>query len=147
MPCRLLKYPVRHDMEIELIRTYLKAGVNGVLIFEGIELCKTIELPWRANVPRISCIPEGRYQVLKRYSPKFKWHFELMAVPGRKYILIHPANDAQKELKGCIAPVLCQTGEGKGSSSRLALERLKNHLYPLLEKEYVLTLTIKKSIL
>lgn len=134
-------------MEIQLIRKYFEKGVNGVLIFEGVELCKTIELPWRKNLPRISCIPEGIYDVRKRYSPKFRWHFEIRGVVGRQNILIHPANDALKELKGCIAPVLCETGEGKGNSSRLALERLKNHLYPLLDKGYVLQLHIKQSLL
>lgn len=131
-------------MEVQLIRTYHPGGVNGVLMFEGLELCKTIELPWLNNQPRVSCIPEGQYELRKRYSAKFKWHFEVKGVSQRDYILVHPANDAQKELKGCIAPVLYATGEGKGGSSRTALERLKNHFYPLLDKGEVLTLTIKQ---
>lgn len=36
------------------------------------------------------------------------------AVAGRSFILIPPANDAQKELRGCIAPVSILTAEGKG---------------------------------
>jgi len=38
--------------------------------------------------------------------------------------LIHPANDAQAELKGCIAPVTSFTGAGKGTSSRAAMHKL-----------------------
>lgn len=48
----------------------------------------------------------------------------LQDVPGRLFILIHPANDAMLELKGCIAPVTKLTGEGKGIASRMATEGL-----------------------
>lgn len=132
-------------MELQLLRTYHPKGGNGVLLVEGREWCKTIELPWLGNAPRISCIPEGRCDLRKRYSPKFKWHFEIAGVEGRTAILIHPANDAHKELKGCIAPVLQHTGEGKGNSSRIALERLKSHLNPILDRGERIILTIKKS--
>ena len=134
-------------MKLLLIRTYHPNGVNGVLWWDGAELCKTIELPWRDNARRISCIPEGTYGLRKRYSPRFHWHFELVGIPGRSAILLHPANDAYRELKGCIAPVLRNTGEGKGSSSRIALERLKDRLYPLLDKGYLIRLTVKSSSL
>ncbi len=131
-------------MEILLIRTYHAAGVNGVLLLEGTELCKTIELPWKNNQPRISCIPEGRYSLRRRHSPRFREHFEVMDVKDRKYILFHAGNDAGKELRGCIAPVLQHTGEGKGSFSKAALERMKDRLYPLLDNGHTITLTIKK---
>lgn len=130
-------------MNLLLLRTPYQKGVNGVLLFNGVEICKTIELPWLNNRPRISCIPTGRYQLRKRYSPRFAWHFEVVGVPGRRYILIHPANNAAVELKGCIAPVLQHTGEGKGTSSRIALQRLKDRLYPLLEKGEKCYLTLK----
>lgn len=130
-------------MDLLLLRTPYPKGVNGVLLLNGIEICKTIELPWLHNRPRISCIPPGRYQLRKRYSPRFTWHFEVVGVPGRRYILIHPANHAAVELKGCIAPVLQHTGEGKGTSSRIALQRLKDCLYPLLEKGEKCYLTLK----
>ena len=131
-------------MEILLIRTYHAAGVNGVLLLEGTELCKTIELPWKNNQPRVSCIPEGRYRLRRRHSPRFREHYEVMDVKDRKYILFHAGNDAGKELRGCIAPVLQHTGEGKGSFSKAALERMKDRLYPLLDNGHTITLTIKK---
>ncbi|WP_371559569.1 DUF5675 family protein [Flavobacterium sp. Arc2] len=62
----------------------------------------------------ISCIPEGEYVLQKWFSPKFKWHIHLQNVPRRDFILIHPANDAKKELLGCIAPVTIYTRIGKG---------------------------------
>lgn len=131
-------------MEVQLIRTYHKGGVNGVLLLDGTELCRTVELPWRNNQPRVSCIPEGKYRLRRRHSPRFREHFEVMNVKDRKYILFHAGNDAGKELRGCIAPVLQHTGEGKGSSSRAALERMKDRLYPLLDNGHHITLTIKK---
>jgi hypothetical protein len=39
--------------------------------------------------------------------------------------LIHPANYAIEELKGCIAPVSMLTGPGRGICSRNAMERLR----------------------
>ncbi|MBS1565314.1 MAG: hypothetical protein JST39_13050, partial [Bacteroidetes bacterium] len=81
-------------MELELRRTYLPGGTNGEIISSGVRVCYTIELPWLDNLPQVSCIPEGRYELKKRYSPKFKNHLQVANVPGRDYILIHPANDA-----------------------------------------------------
>jgi hypothetical protein len=57
-------------------------------------------------------------------------------------ILVHPANDAQAELKGCIAPVSTLTAEGKGILSKNALTRLLAVVYAAMEKEPVY-LTIK----
>jgi len=65
--------------------------------------CKTIELPWKDNQRRISCIPLGEYEVVKRSSAKFGEHFHLTNVPDRDWILIHPANYS-RQLLGCIAP-------------------------------------------
>lgn len=132
-------------MELQLIRTCHPKGTNGILLLNGAEICRTIELPWKNNRPRISCIPPGQYTLRRRLSPRFKEHFEVMDVKDRKYILFHAANDAGKELRGCIAPVLQHTGEGKGSSSRAALEKMKDRLYPMMDNGHVITLTIKNA--
>ena len=71
-------------MLLELVRTYYPDATNGKLMLDGVVLCHTIELPWRDNATGISCIPEGRYQLVKRYSPKFQWHLQVMAVPNRE---------------------------------------------------------------
>lgn len=127
-------------MELELIRTYFPNGTNGDIL---LKLCNSIELPWQSNQNRISCIPEGRYELKKRYSPKFGWHLLLVNVPGRNLILIHPANDAVKELQGCIAPVSLLTAEGKGSESRKALGKITSLVFPELEKGNKVFITIK----
>lgn len=113
-----------------LKRIYLSTAVHGELTLNGKHIAYTIELPWRENKKRMSCIPEGTYILRKRYSEKFKWHFVLLDVPNRSCILIHPANDAQKELQGCIAPVTKITGEVKGTESRKAMQKLTDALEP-----------------
>ena len=110
-------------MELELTRTYFPNGCNGSIYCGGVFICHTIELPWRDNAKSTSCIPEGRYEIQKRYSPRFKWHLLVKGVPGRSVILIHPANDALKELKGCIAPVCTLTAEGKGLLSKKCTDK------------------------
>ena len=132
-------------MEIVLERMYFPEGTNGVLNLNGKEICKTIELPWRNNKARVSCIPEGKYKIRKRYSAKFKWHLELINVKNRKYILLHPANNALKELNGCIAPVSQITGEGRGNESRKAFEKLKKLVFPYLESGFVVELIVTQK--
>jgi hypothetical protein len=129
-------------MVLVLTRTYFPEGTQGVLEWNGTIVCYTIELPWLGNQRRISCVPEGEYILQKRFSPKFKWHLHLMNVLGRDLILIHPANDAKKELLGCIAPVTNHTGIGKGSKSRKALEKLKTLVYAALERREEIKISI-----
>jgi len=111
-------------MELELIRTYYPAATNGKILYQDRLMMYSIELPWKDNHTRVSCIPEGKYELVKRWSPKFARHLQVLNVPQRKYILIHPANVALQELKGCIAPVCLITGAGKGIRSRKALKTL-----------------------
>lgn len=99
-------------------------GVNGRLELNGQRLCFTIERPWLENQRRVSCIPEGRYELRPRRSQKFSSHLILLNVPNRDLILIHPANNAMKELNGCIAPVTNITGIGLGTASRIAFNKI-----------------------
>mgnify|MGYP004701969555 FL=1 len=125
-------------MKVVLQRTYYSQGTHGTIFVNGEEVCHTIELPWLNNQKRVSCIPEGSYRLRKRYNAKFKWHLALEAVKGRSGILIHPANDAKKELLGCIAPVQYHTGIGKGVYSRRSLDLLLMKLDGVLTtKEWV----------
>lgn len=132
-------------MVLVLTRTYFPEGTQGVLEWNGTIVCYTIELPWLENQKRISCIPEEEYILQKRFSPKFKWHLHLMNVPGRDLILIHPANDAKKELLGCIATVTKHTGIGKGSKSRKAFEKLKTIVYAALERKEEIKISIQSK--
>ena len=122
-------------MVLELSRTYFPDGTNGKLECEGKFICHTIELPWKKNETKVSCIPEGEYFIKKRYSNKFKWHLEIVNVINRSLILFHPANNALRELKGCIAPVTKLSGPGLGLMSRKAFAKLKDLVYTALESK------------
>lgn len=120
------------SMIIVLKRTYFPDGTNGKLECNGKSICNTIELPWRENQKRVSCIPEGKYFIRKRYSQKFQWHLEVIDVKDRSLILFHPANNALIELNGCIAPVTKLSGPGLGLMSRKAFAKLKTQVYQVL---------------
>lgn len=87
--------------------------VNGKLI------CKTLELPWKDNKRRISCIPNGKYQVTKeppipkddpsgrKYRPYP--HFRIHGVPNRSGILVHRGRKPPHSA-GCILVGLNFTG-------------------------------------
>lgn len=114
-----------------LQRKYGAQGTNGTITYQSEEICHTIELPDRNNIPRISCIPIGQYKLEKRRYPKHGEQIGIPIVLGREAILIHAANDALRELQGCIAPVTTLTGEGRGDYSGKALAKLKALVYSL----------------
>ena len=128
-----------------LHRAYFEEGTNGTLFNSGKFLCHTIELPWNDNKRNISCIPEGAYEVEPRFSKRFKHHLILKAVKDRSFILFHPANDALKELQGCIAPVTYLSGIGKGVYSRDAMQKLLSLVYQAKHRKETILLTIKSQ--
>jgi hypothetical protein len=128
-----------------LTRTYFPDGTNGMLLIDAQLVCYTIELPWKENQARISCIPEGKYFIKKRYSQKYGWHLEVCDVPNRTYILFHPANDAQQELQGCIAPVTTLTGAGKGNLSKQAFMLLLHYVYAALDNDESVLLIVQSN--
>ncbi|MEQ9230233.1 MAG: DUF5675 family protein [Cyclobacteriaceae bacterium] len=133
-------------MELRLIRTYHSDGTNGKLYHGDQLVCFTIELPWLQNRQNVSCIPEGRYKLRKRFTKARGTHLIVEEVDGRSGILFHSANNALKELRGCIAPVSTLDAPGIGSLSRKATEKLQNLLFEVLDRDEEVFLTIKKEI-
>lgn len=133
-------------MQITLTRTYHKDGTNGNLTINGSFICHTIELPWHHNLQQVSCIPEGTYKIVPRYSKKHGAHLLIKGVPGRDLILLHPANNALKELKGCITPVTTLLQPGVGIGSRVAFIKLMATVMPAIGNEQIL-ITITKQII
>jgi Family of unknown function (DUF5675) len=70
---------------------------------------------------------------------------QVLNVPGREYILIHPANEALRELKGFIAPVCFLTGAGKGIRSSPALKALMGLVGRALDRHKTVFITIKSK--
>ena len=115
---------------LKIERTYLEKGTNGIISYDGKEICKCVELPWFDNRPRISCIPEGFYDLMIRNTDALEDHFYVPCVPDRNYILIHHADVVKRELQGCIIPVIRHTGQGLGIHSAEAMQKLRDVLLP-----------------
>lgn len=61
----------------------------------------TLELAWKNNQKKVSCIPVGDYHVVKRVSEKYGNHFHVTDVFNRDFILIHHGN-YYTDILGCI---------------------------------------------
>ena len=88
-----------------LIRdTFTDKAVLGKLYLNSEFYGHTLELAWKDNQKRISCIPKGVYEVAKRHTEKGKYkyeHLHILDVPDRELILMHIGN-YPKNSKGCI---------------------------------------------
>lgn len=77
----------------------MRVSIGPLLVFTSF----TLELPWRNNQPRTSCIPAGfTYTAELLWSNA--WHMELyefLDVPGRGEVKIHPINYVDG-LLGCV---------------------------------------------
>ena len=92
----------REDDNILLLERYLDDGqcTLGKLAIKCYEF-STLELPWRENQKRISCIPVGDYDIKIKNSKKFGECIELLNVSNRSGILIHSGN-THFDTTGCI---------------------------------------------
>lgn len=129
-------------MELFLQRQYFKEGTHSALFINGHFICFMIELPWLDNKRQVSCIPEGVYELEARTSSRLGNHLHVKSVKGRQLILIHQANDAAKELEGCLAPVSQLSGIGTGWSSKLAKQKLLSLCHQAFERKEIILLTI-----
>ena len=131
-------------MTIELQRLYRDGWTDGEILINGILVCRSIELRWANNERNVSCVPEGVYPVAIIQHPKFGECLLIDKVKGRSGILMHVANDARKELRGCIAPVFSSGGNGKGQYSKLALGYIIENLMRSDDKEHFIDIKSKK---
>jgi hypothetical protein len=76
---------------------------------------------------------------------KYKWHIHVTGVQNRSLILFHPANNAIKELNGCIAPVTKISGPGLGLLSRKAFRKLKDQVYKAIERKETVLLIVQST--
>lgn len=78
--------------------------LGNLLVFKDNNLiynASTLELPWKQNARNSSCIPSGRYTVVKRHSIKFGNHFHFINVKDRDLILTHKGN-FYTDTEGCV---------------------------------------------
>lgn len=88
-----------------LIRdTFTDKSTVGKLYLNGEFYGHTLELGWKDNKKRVSCIPKGVYEVKKRHTEESKYkyeHLHILDVENRELILLHIGN-YPKNSKGCI---------------------------------------------
>lgn len=89
-------------------RESTEQGTPGYLVCPG-HWFYSLELPWKNNEKKLSCIPEGVYKARAHSSPRFGHVYIILQVPRRSNILVHPLNvagDVTKNYKtqseGCI---------------------------------------------
>lgn len=93
--------------------------------------CRILELPWKQNERRVSCVPAGTYKMVLEESPRFgQLLWELKGVPNRSECKFHVANFV-RQLHGCFAPgdrFLDIDGDGiiDVARSRYTLNRFHN---------------------
>lgn len=68
-----------------------------------VHTCYTLELPWKDNASRISCIPKGAYICTKRNATAnipYR-HILINGVSGRAGVCIHKGN-YHTQIRGCL---------------------------------------------
>ena len=122
-----------------------ESGTYGVLTLPDGTKMNTLELPWKDNKPKESCIPPGTYECKIRQSPKFGTVYEVQGVQGRSAILFHAGNsagDASRGMKadsqGCILLGLGRAARGiqqiitqSSAAVKLFMERLGGKTFRL----------------
>jgi len=129
-------------MKAIISRTYKTAQTEGVFQLKDNDgvvkfACHSLELPYLNNAKKISCIPEGVYQVKKITSPSQGLCFSIQNVPQRDHILIHKGNYAgsdnpntgHPDILGCV--ILCKEfsdinkdGIPDGTNSKVTMDKL-----------------------
>ena len=103
------------ESKLKIVREEISSeSTIGSLYLNGEFFCYTLELPWKDNKNRISCIPTGNYPVVERSAAASTVarypHLHIQDVPGRSYILVHRGNTAA-DILGCVL-----VGESKGTN-------------------------------
>jgi len=128
------------DKQTEGVLTVYQNCGEGQEGEEKVFQCYTLELPWKNNEKRVSCIPKNTYNVEKRYSTKYKNHFHVLDVPNRSYILIHNGNYNYHTL-GCILVGKTLTDiNGDGLRDVTSSKSTMNYLNKILPPYFKLTI-------
>ena len=134
-------------MELKLNRIFLGSSATiGELLVNDKHLCDTLEDRVRPEGEKVygkTAIPEGTYEMVLSYSPRFKKILpEILNVPNFSGIRIHSLNKAE-ESEGCIG-----VGEWNGkdtnwiSNSRIAFNELMSLLQKAANNKEKITITI-----
>ena len=136
-------------MELRLLRDIFNPSWTlGVLTVDGKSFGYVVEDRDRGTapkVPRETCIPVGRYQILYTWSNRFQCKKLLVNnVPGFQGIRIHSGN-TQADTEGCLLPGLIRdTSKGTVAKSKLAVDWLEKEIVKVLESGKEVWITIER---
>lgn len=137
-------------MELTLNRIFLGSSATiGELYIDKKYIADTLEDRVRPEGEKVygkTAIPEGSYQVVLSYSPRFKKILpEILNVPNFTGIRIHCGNSSA-DSSGCV---LVGTWDGKKedwiSDSKIAFNKLMYLLQEATDKKEPITITIKHA--
>lgn len=137
-------------MELTLNRIFLGSSATiGELLVNDKHLCDTLEDRVRPEGEKVygkTAIPEGAYEMVLSYSPRFKKILpEILNVPNFTGIRIHCGNSSA-DSSGCI---LVGTWDGEKedwvSDSKVAFNKLMSLLQKAADNKEKITITINNS--
>lgn len=137
-------------MELKLNRIFLGSSATiGELYVDGEHIADTLEDRVRPEGEKIygkTAIPEGTYEMVLSYSPRFKKILpEILNVPNFTGIRIHCGNSSANS-SGCI---LVGTWDGEKedwvSDSKVAFNKLMSLLQKAADNKEKITITINNS--
>lgn len=137
-------------MELKLNRIFLSSSATiGELWANNTHLCDTLEDIVRPEGEKIygkTAIPEGTYEMVLSYSPRFKKILpEILNVPNFTGIRIHCGNSSA-DSSGCV---LVGTWDGEKEdwvgNSRIAFNELMSLLQKAADNKEKITITINNS--
>lgn len=137
-------------MELKLNRIFLGSSATiGELLVNDKHLCDTLEDRVRPEGEKVygkTAIPEGTYEMVLSYSPRFKKILpEILNVPNFTGIRIHCGNSSA-DSSGCI---LVGTWDGEKedwvSDSKVAFNKLMSLLQKAADNKEKITITINNS--
>ena len=92
---------MRNTVRLLRVEENYKFGTFGVLLVNSKLFCLTLELADLENTRSISSIPAQQYMCARYSSERYPDTFQVMNVPNRTKILIHPGN-VKAHSNGCI---------------------------------------------
>lgn len=137
-------------MELKLNRIFLGSSATiGELYVNGEHIADTLEDRVRPEGEKVygkTAIPEGTYEMVLSYSPRFKKILpEILNVPNFTGIRIHCGNSSA-DSSGCI---LVGTWDGEKedwvSDSKVAFNKLMSLLQKAADNKEKITITINNS--
>lgn len=138
-------------MELKLNRIFLGSSATiGELLVNDKHLCDTLEDRVRPEGEKVygkTAIPEGTYEMVLSYSPRFKKILpEILNVPNFTGIRIHCGNSSA-DSSGCV---LVGTWDGEKedwiSDSKIAFNKLMSLLEEATNNKEKITITVKSLL-